>query len=298
MAAVVGYSVGVVTLPIVPVLVGALAASRSFAGAERRRVEAVTGRELPPHGYRRSKATGFTAGCTHRATHMARSGIRQTVGTARSRDRAPRRSSSAKRSMKVGLTPRLSDAELVTLAVMQALLGFTSEARRLRHAGSHLRQLFPYLSGQSGWNKRLRHAGELVRHVIGVLAADTTWWSDDVGRSTPPQRSGVVPGRPRNARTRPDGPNTAAAHTTGATSGDCDLTGSARCTACPWRSPSPAPRPTNAPPCSTCSAAHDPDLLAARPGQVLIADRHHYGRDFERGLADRGGRVSRSHRCM
>jgi len=31
----------------------------------------------------------------------------------------------------VGIGPQLSDAELVTLAVMQALLGFTSEARWL-----------------------------------------------------------------------------------------------------------------------------------------------------------------------
>ena len=34
----------------------------------------------------------------------------------------------------VGIAPKLSDAELVTLAVLQALLGFTSEARWLRHA--------------------------------------------------------------------------------------------------------------------------------------------------------------------
>jgi hypothetical protein len=53
----------------------------------------------------------------------------------------------------VGITPRLSDAELVTLAVMQALLGFASEARWLRYATRHLRQLFPYLPGQSGYNK-------------------------------------------------------------------------------------------------------------------------------------------------
>jgi hypothetical protein len=33
----------------------------------------------------------------------------------------------------IGIGPKLSDAELVTLAVMQALLGFTSEARWLRH---------------------------------------------------------------------------------------------------------------------------------------------------------------------
>ena len=45
----------------------------------------------------------------------------------------------------VGIAPQLSDAELVTLAVMQALRGFTSERRWLRHAHAHLRHLFPYL---------------------------------------------------------------------------------------------------------------------------------------------------------
>ena len=35
---------------------------------------------------------------------------------------------------RVGLAPRLTDAELVTLVVLQALLGFTSEARFLRYA--------------------------------------------------------------------------------------------------------------------------------------------------------------------
>ena len=32
----------------------------------------------------------------------------------------------------VGIEPRISDAEVLTLAVMQALLGFTSEARWVR----------------------------------------------------------------------------------------------------------------------------------------------------------------------
>src|SRR5690348_17867485 len=35
---------------------------------------------------------------------------------------------------KIGLQPRLTDAELVTLAVMQALLGYASESRWLRYA--------------------------------------------------------------------------------------------------------------------------------------------------------------------
>jgi hypothetical protein len=80
----------------------------------------------------------------------------------------------------VGLSPQLSDAELVTLAVMQALLGFTSEARFLRHARVHLRHLFPYLPQQSGYNKRLRAARGLIRHCARALAAGTSLWADDV----------------------------------------------------------------------------------------------------------------------
>nr|WP_197048812.1 hypothetical protein [Streptosporangium roseum] len=45
----------------------------------------------------------------------------------------------------VGTAPRLSDAEPVTSAMTQAMLGFTPEARWLWHARAHLRHLFPYL---------------------------------------------------------------------------------------------------------------------------------------------------------
>jgi hypothetical protein len=44
---------------------------------------------------------------------------------------------------KVGIAPKLSDAELLTMAVLQALLGFTSETRFLRYAHRHLRGFFP-----------------------------------------------------------------------------------------------------------------------------------------------------------
>ena len=50
----------------------------------------------------------------------------------------------------VGIAPKISDAEMLTLAVMQALLSHTSEARWLRHARKHLRHLFPYLPQQPG----------------------------------------------------------------------------------------------------------------------------------------------------
>jgi hypothetical protein len=79
-----------------------------------------------------------------------------------------------------GRSLQLSDAELVTLAVMQALLGFTSEARWVRHARAHLRHLFPYLPQQPGYNKRLRAAGGLIRHCARALAEGTSQWTDDV----------------------------------------------------------------------------------------------------------------------
>jgi hypothetical protein len=79
-----------------------------------------------------------------------------------------------------GLSPRLGDAELVTLAVLQALLGFTSEARWIRHARAHLRHLFPYLPQQPGYNKRLRAARGLIQFCARALAASTSLWTDDV----------------------------------------------------------------------------------------------------------------------
>jgi hypothetical protein len=80
----------------------------------------------------------------------------------------------------VGIAPKISDAEMVTLAVMAALLGFTSEARWLRFARAQLNALFPYLPKQPGYNKRLRALAATMNWLIGVLARDTSVWTDDV----------------------------------------------------------------------------------------------------------------------
>jgi hypothetical protein len=80
----------------------------------------------------------------------------------------------------IGIAPKLTDAELLTLAVLQALLGYVSEARWLRYARTHLRGLFPYLPRQSGYNKRLRAAFPLLRYFVRALATDTDLWDDPV----------------------------------------------------------------------------------------------------------------------
>ncbi|MFD0201448.1 MULTISPECIES: IS982 family transposase [Saccharothrix] len=188
---------------------------------------------------------------------------------------------------RVGFTPVLTDAELVTLAVMQALLGFTSEARWLRHARAHLGHLFRHLPGQPGYNKRLRRATGLITQVIRLLAVDTTLWTDDVwvADSTP-----VECGRSRETTKRSDLAGWAqygycASHsrwfwglrlhlvcTLGGLPVAFALTGAK------------ADERTTL--LDILDA--DPTLTAQRPGQTLIADRHYYGRDFERTLADAG----------
>ena len=81
---------------------------------------------------------------------------------------------------RVGITPRISDAELITRAVIAALRGFHDEARFVRHARRHLSHLFPYVPGQAGYNKRLRKLAATMRHVAAGLAAETSLVHDGV----------------------------------------------------------------------------------------------------------------------
>jgi hypothetical protein len=185
----------------------------------------------------------------------------------------------------VGIAPRLSDAELVTLSVMQAMLGFTSERKWLRHARSHLRHLFPYLPEQPGYNKRLRKAADLIRNVTRLLAVDTTLWTDDVWvvDSTP-----VECGRSRETAKR------------------SDLAGWAQYGYCAshsrffWGLRLHLVCTLHGLPVAFALAGAkaderetllgmfeaEPQLVADRPGQTLIGDKNYFGRVFEDQLTD------------
>jgi hypothetical protein len=69
-----------------------------------------------------------------------------------------------------GRRPRITDAELITLAVAQILLQCPSERRFLRLARRRLSHLFPYIPKQPGYNKRLRALAPRVCLVIEQLA--------------------------------------------------------------------------------------------------------------------------------
>ena len=167
---------------------------------------------------------------------------------------------------------------------MQALLGFTSEARWIRHAHAHLGHLFRYLPGQPGYNRRLRAAAGLITTLIRMLAADTSLWTDDVwvADSTP-----VECGRSRETARRSDLAGWAeygycASHSryfwglrlhllstlqglpvgfalTGAKADERQV---------------------------LLDILADPALTAGRGGQIIIADKNYYGHDFEAALAE------------
>jgi Transposase DDE domain len=176
--------------------------------------------------------------------------------------------------------------------VLQALLGFCSEAHWLRYAHAHLGQLFPYLPKQPGYNKRLRRAANLLRQVIGVLASDTTWWTDDVwvADSTP-----VECGRSRETTKR-------SALAGWAQYGYCashsryfwGLRLHLLCTlqGLPVGFALAGAKADERQVLLGILGA-DPALVAARPGQTLIADKHYYGRGFEAELAGSGVRLLR-----
>ena len=187
----------------------------------------------------------------------------------------------------VGFVERISDAELIVLAVMQAFLGYTSEARWLRYAHRHLGSMFPYLPRQSGYNKRLRKLNGTMAWLASALAQHTAVATDDVWvvDSTP-----VECGRSRETAKRSDLAGWAeygycASHSRYFWGLRLHLVCTLQGLPLAW----------------VLTGAKTPEravlehLLATTPAlqqrpqrrrQIIIADKGYYGRDFEAGLAD------------
>jgi hypothetical protein len=79
-----------------------------------------------------------------------------------------------------GHPKKLSDAELVCLAVAQVLLGARSEHHWLRMCYGRLGHLFPYLPKQPGYHKRLKAAAPLICKTSLYLAALCPSWGSDL----------------------------------------------------------------------------------------------------------------------
>jgi len=75
---------------------------------------------------------------------------------------------------------RVTDAEVVTLAVAQAIMGIPSDRRFLAVAAKRLGHLFPRLPGQSGYHKRRRRLADAIEWLIGIFAAHSPGSTDDL----------------------------------------------------------------------------------------------------------------------
>lgn len=75
---------------------------------------------------------------------------------------------------------RVTDAEVATLCVAQAIMGIPSDRRFLAVARKRLRHLFPELPKQPGFHKRRARLGETIEWLIGVFAAESPGFHDDL----------------------------------------------------------------------------------------------------------------------
>jgi hypothetical protein len=87
-------------------------------------------------------------------------------------DLLPERPGNARRSV--------TDAEVVTLCVAQALMGVSSDRRFLAVARKRLSHLFPELPNQPGYHKRRRRLAETIDWLCGIFACESPGFYDDI----------------------------------------------------------------------------------------------------------------------
>jgi hypothetical protein len=75
---------------------------------------------------------------------------------------------------------RVTDAEVITLSVAQAIMGIPSDERFLAIARKRLGHLFPALPGRAGYWKRRARLTEVTEALIGQFAAMSPGFSDDL----------------------------------------------------------------------------------------------------------------------
>jgi len=75
---------------------------------------------------------------------------------------------------------RVTDAEVVTLCVAQAIMGIPSDRRFLAVARKRLAALFPELPAQPGYFKRRRRLADTIEWLMGVFASQSPGSHDDL----------------------------------------------------------------------------------------------------------------------
>ena len=87
-------------------------------------------------------------------------------------DLLPEKPKNARRSV--------TDAEVVTLSVAQAIMGIPSDPRFLAVARKRLDHLFPMLPGRPGFYKRRARLADTIEALIAEFARRSPGWEDDL----------------------------------------------------------------------------------------------------------------------
>jgi transposase len=185
---------------------------------------------------------------------------------------------------------RLTDAELVTLCVAQAIMGITSDRRFLAVARKRLGHLFPELPRQAGYFKRRRRLADAIEWLMACFAEQSPGYHDGLLLidSTPVECARSRETAKRSALAEVAGYGYCGAHSRW-------FWGVRLHALC---APDGTPRALTLASPSRDEREVALELLerATRGGEVLVADKGYAGREFALAAADLGATVVRPKR--
>jgi hypothetical protein len=194
-------------------------------------------------------------------------------------DLLPERAKNARR--------RVTDAEVVTLAVAQAIMGISSDDRFLRLAARSLKGLFPQLPKQPGFHKRRARLTETIEWLIGVFAQQSPGYHDDLVLldSTPVECARSVETVRRSALSDAAGYGYCRSHSRWFFGFRLHLAAA----------PDGTPRAAILAPADQKERDIALKLLprALRGGELVIADKGYAGREFEHAVSEMGATLLR-----
>lgn len=187
---------------------------------------------------------------------------------------------------------RITDAEVITLCIAQAMLDCRSDEQFLAIAARRLAHLFPALPERSAFHKRRLRLGAVIEGLIAEFARHSPGFYDDLVLvdSTPVECARSVETTRRSQLGDAADYGYCASHSR-------FFWGLRLHLVCTLQGLPVAFALTGAKADERETLldllAAEPHLVAARPGQTLIGDKNYFGRDFERELAQQGVQLLR-----
>jgi hypothetical protein len=182
---------------------------------------------------------------------------------------------------------KLTDAEIVTLCVAQALMGIPSDRRFLRAAKRQLGHLFPWLPSQDALHKRRARLADTIEWLCGLVSVQCPGASDDLVLldSTPVECGRSVETTRRSELADVCGYGYCKSHSRW-------FWGMRLHLLC---------APDGTPRAATLVAADRPEREVARPllaralhgGETIVCDKRYAGREFEQAVRELGGLIVR-----